>query len=388
MGTTKYKVFLAALISVATLTSGCGGSSEDLLTYQQNIVAEEEPAFEEVEEVVEVTEVEEIVETGIQLHTDSTKKEYLLNEELDLSNLTVHVIYSDGHKETLNELYEISEVDTSSYGEKEVTITYGEFTDSFPIKVIFQVEDIEPKTMYSTTVLNIRKGPSTDFESVGFLNVNDEVKVTGKCDNGWSRIEYKENNYYVSTKYLSDKKIELATPVNTNTSGLMFDGAVSSDCKNKALNLYSFVPNNIKQAIVNSGYTVIVTTNPGYTDGHAGTYNPFGSPYGKWIAIYAKSVNAVNIAVIHEIGHFIDNYVGRRDGHAVNSFGFQAASSTAEFREIYSSEAGSSGFPGYATDCIEDYFAEVYWKALTKPSWCKQTIPRSYEYVLRQANSI
>ena len=380
--------FIATVISVAALISGCG-SSEDLLPYQQKtVVAIEDTTEPEViiEEVAE--EVVEIVETGIELHTDNIKKEYLLNEELNLTNLTVHMLYSDGHKEDLTEGYTVSEVDMSSYGEKEIIVTYGDFTETFVIDVTYTVEDIEAKTMYSTTSLNIRKGPSTDFETIGSLKVNEEVKVTGKADNGWSRIEYKENEYFVSSKYLSDKKIELTTPVNTDTTGLMFDGAVSSDCKNKALQLYGYVPSNVKQAIVSTGYTVIVTTNPAYTDGHAGTYNPYGHPGGKWISIYAKSVNAVNIAIIHEIGHFVDNYVGARDGHAYNSFGFQATSSTAEFREIYASEVGTSGFPGYATDCIEDYFAEAYWKALTKPSWCQQTIPRTYEYVMRQANSI
>ena len=84
--------FIATVISVAALISGCG-SSEDLLPYQQKtVVAIEDTTEPEViiEEVAE--EVVEIVETGIELHTDNIKKEYLLNEELNLTNLTVHML--------------------------------------------------------------------------------------------------------------------------------------------------------------------------------------------------------------------------------------------------------------------------------------------------------
>lgn len=39
--------------------------------------------------------------------------------------------------------------------------------------------------------VNIRSGPGTDFNSIGILNVNDVVKLTGKNRNGtWLQIEY------------------------------------------------------------------------------------------------------------------------------------------------------------------------------------------------------
>lgn len=387
---------LLTLVLVASCMIGCSSikpayADPTLASSTEQVEVIEEIAEEEAveEEIAEPEIEEEIIVTGVELNYDNMKREYSPGEELDLSSLTVHTLFSDGHKEDLTEGYEVSEVDMDSYGEKEITISYGEFSDSLTVEVVFHVEDTEPKTMYSTSALNVRKGPSTSFEQVGSYKVNDEIKVTGKCDNGWSRVEYNGSDCYVSTKYLSDKKIEIvaATPVNADTTALVFEGDVSQACRNKALELYSHVPSNVKQAIANSGYSVIVTTSPNLTEGHCGTYWPTALGQ-RAIAIYAKSVNAVNIAVIHEIGHFIDEYVGIRDGHGACTFGYRAASSSGEFQEIYVSERGASGFPGYATDCYEDYFAEVYWKACVSPGWCQRTIPRSYEYVMRMANSI
>lgn len=339
---------------------------------------------------VEETLEDPVMEIGIELNTDDVKKDYKINDELDLSGLKISLVYSDNKKEEiLTEDCVISGIDMSSYGTKDVNVSYKEFSQSFSIEVYYDVTDIEDKTMYSKTSLNVRKGPGTNFDKVGTLSLNEAVKCVGQCENGWYKIEFNGSDAYVSGKYLSDTKIEVPE-VNTDTTGLVFDGDVSSACRNKALELYSYVPSNVKQAIVNKGYQVIVSTNSAWTDGHAGTYYPTG--YSGWqgraIAIYAGSVGKVNMAVIHEIGHFIDDYCGNRDGHGFNSFGFRSSSTSGEFQEIYRSEVGASGFPSWATDCYEDYFAEVYWKALVNPSWCQRTIPRSYEFVMRQANSI
>lgn len=64
------------------------------------------------------------------------------------------------------------------------------------------------KNMYATTTVNIRKGPDTTYEKLGTLIMNQEVKVTGICnENDWYRVEYNDGIGFVSGEYLSDKKV-------------------------------------------------------------------------------------------------------------------------------------------------------------------------------------
>ncbi|WP_195939664.1 SH3 domain-containing protein [Romboutsia sp. 1001713B170131_170501_G6] len=50
--------------------------------------------------------------------------------------------------------------------------------------------------------LNVRSGPSTSHSKIGVLSKGDEVKVKEES-NGWSKIDYRGNNAYVSSMYLS-----------------------------------------------------------------------------------------------------------------------------------------------------------------------------------------
>lgn len=63
-----------------------------------------------------------------------------------------------------------------------------------------------PKTMYSSTSLNVRKGPSTDFEKIGALKRGEEVTVTGRADTDWYEIQYGQDSAFVSNEYLQNEK--------------------------------------------------------------------------------------------------------------------------------------------------------------------------------------
>ena len=66
-------------------------------------------------------------------------------------------------------------------------------------------------TMYATQTVNVRTLPSTDGEKVGALSTNQEVNITGQCnETGWFRFEYNGQVAYVSNSYISDTKIEVA----------------------------------------------------------------------------------------------------------------------------------------------------------------------------------
>ena len=66
-------------------------------------------------------------------------------------------------------------------------------------------------TMYATQTVNIRTLPSTDGEKVGSLSTNQEIAITGQCnETSWYRFEYDGQTAYVSNNYVSDTKIEVA----------------------------------------------------------------------------------------------------------------------------------------------------------------------------------
>ena len=68
-------------------------------------------------------------------------------------------------------------------------------------------------TMYSTTVtLNVRSAPSTNSQILGQLGQDAPITVTGKCSNGWFRIDFNGQTGYCSDKYLSGSQNQSDNP--------------------------------------------------------------------------------------------------------------------------------------------------------------------------------
>lgn len=59
------------------------------------------------------------------------------------------------------------------------------------------------ETMYSTISLNVRSGPSVDFESIGSLREGQEATVVGRASTGWYMIEFNGGYGYVSGSYMT-----------------------------------------------------------------------------------------------------------------------------------------------------------------------------------------
>lgn len=92
----------------------------------------------------------------------------------------------------------------------------------------YTFEDMEA-TKYAKSTVNVRSLPTADGEKLGGLSTNDEVKVTGKCnETGWYRIEYSDSVAYVSDSYLVDNKVE-TKPAETSASN---SGSNSSTVSN------------------------------------------------------------------------------------------------------------------------------------------------------------
>lgn len=82
----------------------------------------------------------------------------------------------------------------------------------------------EPTLMYASDSVNVRQGPSTDFEIVGYLHPGWEVSVIGQADTGWYEILYNEKKLFVSNEYLQDKE-----PVEDPTPEIVPDTELVSD---------------------------------------------------------------------------------------------------------------------------------------------------------------
>jgi uncharacterized protein YgiM (DUF1202 family) len=61
------------------------------------------------------------------------------------------------------------------------------------------------ETAYATTKVNVRVGPGPSYIVVGKLKYGESVTRVGIGDNGWSKILYEGDVYYVISKYLKTK---------------------------------------------------------------------------------------------------------------------------------------------------------------------------------------
>lgn len=114
-----------------------------------------------------------------------------------------------------------------------------EAVESVPESEASEPETSEPeftftevsKTLYAVQSVNVRSGPSTDFNKIGSLSTNQEVQVISRCnETGWYKFIWTDGSEAcVSDKYLSDSKVEVqASTNNSGSSG----GQASSGAKN------------------------------------------------------------------------------------------------------------------------------------------------------------
>ena len=76
------------------------------------------------------------------------------------------------------------------------------------------------KTMYATTVVNVRDKANSKGKKLGTLRFAQKVKVTGQDKNtGWYQIKYKGKVGYVSGSYLSTSKPSSGSSNSNKGSG-------------------------------------------------------------------------------------------------------------------------------------------------------------------------
>lgn len=86
-------------------------------------------------------------------------------------------------------------------------------------------------TLYATQTVNVRDLPDTSGNTIGSLKTNDEVTVTGQCnETGWYRISYGGGVAYVSNSYVASEKVAVQNNANSdaNNSGAGNGGSASA----------------------------------------------------------------------------------------------------------------------------------------------------------------
>ena len=70
----------------------------------------------------------------------------------------------------------------------------------------------EAKTMYAVSNVNIRKGPSTEFEAIGMIKLGEAIQVIGRDKDGWYEFDYNDDIAFASDDYLSEDVPVIPTP--------------------------------------------------------------------------------------------------------------------------------------------------------------------------------
>ena len=65
-----------------------------------------------------------------------------------------------------------------------------------------------------TSDVNVRKGPSTDYDKIGTVRVGETIPVTGETADGWYRVTYQGQEGYIYGKYMTVQQTE--APADNN----------------------------------------------------------------------------------------------------------------------------------------------------------------------------
>ena len=233
---------LLAAVMAATLFTGCGKKEEPT---QEAVV--EEVTEEETEEPEEQEPEYETVAYSVVVASENEDGTYTA---YDADNTYILTLAEELPEDQRAKVAVGAAISVSTEVEKEAESEEAEVTDSesepeteseeettpVPIQVTavadiseeeaadltyatfekingFSVEEMTDTPMYANQTVNVRKGPSADYEQLGSLSWGDEVTVTGIASTGWYQIRYNDEIGYCSNNYIVNDK-----PVKTQTA--------------------------------------------------------------------------------------------------------------------------------------------------------------------------
>ena len=219
------------------------------------------------------TAIPEYVES-IDVVTSAEKTVYEVGEEIDTSGLSLKVKYKDGSEEVVNDGWMVT-YDTSSVGEKQVNIIYGEKNISYQITVnqgelpklslnysnldilygtgIQLIADVQTKYDYKPAVIFESSNPEVvKVSSTGYVsalkprkavitakimntnvtaecvvNAADTVKIDGDTEPQYIVFTPSEDNYYIFTTSESDENVKLTIYDNDSVYAEQEDEKIS-----------------------------------------------------------------------------------------------------------------------------------------------------------------
>lgn len=170
----------AVLVALCLLLAGCGSAAQTTADSSTEV----ETTVQSTEEFSTAAETESEEDASVEEIVTET------SDEISKEDETLEESTEDAEAET--------EVEMESEEPKEVTEKITAFD--------------APKTMYATVALNVRRGPSTDYEVVSHLTLAQAVEVTGQAETGWYQLMVDGVPAYASHKYLSETKVEIPAP--------------------------------------------------------------------------------------------------------------------------------------------------------------------------------
>lgn len=81
-----------------------------------------------------------------------------------------------------------------------------------------------------TSDVNVRKGPSTDYDKIGTVRVGETIPVTGETADGWYRVTYQGQEGYIYGKYMTIQQTEAPADNNPQDG----DGTAPGELPEKA----------------------------------------------------------------------------------------------------------------------------------------------------------
>lgn len=206
----KKRKLLAVLSVVLCLgvAGGCGMSAVDIeepptYEYEQTETDETTEALEteqETEELSAETSVEETEEKQAEAAKAEAEDKEKSDEAAEAGDEG-----KDDSDETAEDGADSEESDEKSEEKADAKANDAETSEDEDI-----VKLDKPVTMYAQNPVNVRKGPSTINDKLGYLQVNEEISVIGESKTtGWKQVTYKGQTAYVHGSRLGTEKVDM-----------------------------------------------------------------------------------------------------------------------------------------------------------------------------------
>ncbi len=192
----------------ASVTGGVVSSYAEVTTVSDAdevaaVQESEELSLEEAPEKATEEEVSEEMQVVVEEEASSQEAEDVTSEET-FSEESQEDEGEEASDEEVNETGDTEESETVSEPDGEEVSSEKAVTDTDS----YVVEPYEA-VLYAPKKVNVRKGPSTEYDKIGALEQGIAVEVVGKVSSGWLQIRFGEELAFVSQRLLVEESVYL-----------------------------------------------------------------------------------------------------------------------------------------------------------------------------------